>query len=200
MRRRINSTGRKGISRGLVAIRLIEPPAPTLLRSFAADLSGLETLDLPLDARVYLEAYVTGSSSLMRFDFGSLGAITAPGDTTLSDLDAGGRILFRIKVVDESGDVGKILASANALRPLDEKISDDERKAILPVASDDLGEGVWRLEFQTPERPVLVVNNRVPGLMYRIKTEPLLQGAIVPAAIGLILRYVLDPENGAIDD
>jgi hypothetical protein len=36
--------------------------------------------------------------------------------------------------------------------------------------------------------------------MDRIKTDPLLQGAIIPAAIGEILRCVLDPENADIDD
>jgi hypothetical protein len=36
--------------------------------------------------------------------------------------------------------------------------------------------------------------------MDRIKTDPLLQGAIIPAAIGEILRCVLDPDNADIDD
>jgi hypothetical protein len=200
MRRRINSTGRKSIGRSLISLRIVEPAVPSLPRSFTADLSGLATLQVAQNSRVYVEPYVTGSSSLMRFDFGTIGALSTPTDTHLSDLDAGGRILFRIKVVDESGDVGKILASINALRPTDEKISDNERRAILPVASDDLGEAVWKLDFPTPERPLLVVNNRIPGLLDRIKVEPLLQGAIIPAAIRQILRVVLDPDNGSIDD
>jgi len=136
----------------------------------------------------------------MRFDFGTVGALSTPPDTQLTDLDAGGRILFRIKVVDDSTGVGKILASINALRPVDEKMSDSERRAILPVASDDLDEAVWKLDFPTPERPLLVVNNRIPGLLDRIKVEPLLQGAVIPAAIRQILRAVLDPDNGSLDD
>ncbi len=136
----------------------------------------------------------------MRFDFGTVGAIAHPPDTALTELDADGRILFRIKIVDQSGEVGKILAAVNALRPLDEKVSEDDLRAILPVASDDLGEAVWELDFPGAARPQLVLNNRVPGLIDRIKTDPLLQGAIIPAVIGQILRNVLDAENGAIDD
>ncbi len=202
MKRRINSTGRKSITRELISLKLVEPERPSLPRSFVADLSRLAELDVRKDARVYVEPYVTGSSSLMRFDFGTVGAIRHPADTALSDLDADGRILFRIKIVEQSGEgeVGKILAAVNALRPLDEKASDDDRRAILPVASDDLGEAVWELDFPGAARPQLVLNNRIPGLIDRIKTDPLLQGAVIPAVIGQILRNVLDPGNGAVDD
>ena len=139
MKRRINSTGRKSISRDLISIRVVEPSLPTLPPSFTADLSKLSDLGLAEEARVYVEPYVTRSSALMRFDFGPLGGLSEPPDTSLSELDAGGRILFRVKVVDQSGEVGKILASATALRPIDEKRDEDDRRATLPVASDDLG-------------------------------------------------------------
>jgi hypothetical protein len=200
MKRRINSTDRKSINRELISIRLIEPEILSQPRSFTAELGGLAELSVPQTARVYVEPYVTGSSSSMRFDFGTVGGIVTPADTTLADLDRDGRILFRIKIVDGSAEVGKILASANALRPIDEKVSDDDRRAILPVRSEPLGEAVWELDLASQARPELVLNNRLPGLMDRIKTDPLLQGAIIPAAIGEILRCVLDPENADIDD
>ncbi len=59
---------------------------------------------------------------------------------------------------------------------------------------------MWELDFPGAARPQLVLNNRIPGLLDRIKSDPLLQGAIIPAVIGQILRNVLDPENGALDD
>jgi hypothetical protein len=200
MKRRINSTGRKSISREFISIRVVEPATPNLPPSFTADLSKLSELGLAEEARVYVEPYVTRSSALMRFDFGPLGALAAPFDTSLTELDASGRILFRVKIVDQSGEVGKILASANALRPIDEKRDENDRRAILPVASDDLGEAVWELDLQATARPELVINNQIPGLMDRLKTDPLLQGAILPAAISQILRYVLDTGDGTVDD
>ncbi len=63
MKRRINSTGRKSITRDLISLELLEPERPSLPRSFAADLSRLAELDVRKDGRVYVEPYVTGSSS-----------------------------------------------------------------------------------------------------------------------------------------
>jgi hypothetical protein len=198
MKRRINSTDRKSISRKMISIRLIEPEIVNQPRYFTAELGGLAELILPQTARVYV--YVTGSTSSMRFDFGAVGSIVTPADISLVDLDRDGRILFRIKIVDGSAEIGKILASANALRPIDEKISENDRRAILPVRLEPLGEAVWELDLASRARPEIVLNNRIPGLMDRIKTDPLLQGAIIPAAVSEILRCVLDPENADVDD
>src|SRR6185312_11650105 len=143
MKRRINFTNRKSINRKLISIRLFEGELPTQPRSFAAELNGLTELEVPRSACVYVEPYVTGSTSSMRFDFGTIGNLTAPSDTSLTDLDRSGRVLFRIKVVDGSTEVGKILAATNALRPIDEKVSDDDQRAILPVRLEPLDEVVW---------------------------------------------------------
>src|SRR4051812_18184748 len=97
MNRRFNSTGRIRISRDAIDVRLIEelggsPP------KFEADLSSLSALKLPGTARVILEAFLRQSS--MRFDFGSIESIRAPEDTTLTEIDRGEGIQFRVKVVD----------------------------------------------------------------------------------------------------
>ena len=200
MKRRINSTDRKSINRKLMSIRLVEGEIPSQPRSFTAELGGLAELEVPQSARVYVEPYLTGSTSSMRFDFGTVGNIVTPLDTSLIDLDRDGRVLFRIRVVDGSAEVGKILASANALRPIDEKVSDEDRRAILPVRLEPLDEAVWELDLASQARPELVLNNRISGLMDRIKTDPLLQGAIIPIAVSEILRCVLVPDNADIDD
>jgi hypothetical protein len=192
MKRRINSTGRRSINRNQIIIRLIDPEEAGQPRSFEADLSGLAELDVPRDCHVYVEPYVTGSTSMMRFDFGTIGKPETPASTLLSDLDSDGRVLFRIKVVDQAGEVGKIVAHANALRSRSTGDAEDDSRAILPVAHGELGEIVWRMEFEGQERPTLVINNRVPGLMDRLKNDPLLQGAILPAAISEIFRRILD--------
>jgi hypothetical protein len=200
MKRRFNSTGRKSIASGHVSIRLVYPMEAGIERSFDADVSGLKELDLPGNARVYMEPYVTGSSSIMRFSFGTIDQVVAPADRSLGGLDLGGRILFRVKVVDESADVGKILAAANALRPLDEKVSEDQQRSILPVQSADLGEAIWKLEIANSARPTLVVSHRIPGLIEQLKSDPFVQGAIVPHAVRQILLCILDPERGEFSD
>lgn len=200
MKRRFNSTGRKAIATSQISIRLIHPSEPGVPKSFEADLSGLKELGVPSNARIYVEPYVTGSSSIMRFPFGEIGEIAPPNDRSLSGLDAGGRVLFRIKVVDESNEVGKILAAANAIRPLDEKLTEDQQRSILPVESRDLGEAIWKLELEDAVRPTLVVSNRIPGLIEQLKTEPFVQGSIIPHAVRLILLRIFDPERGDVTD
>ena len=154
--------------------------------------------ELKLDpaSRVYVESYVKSSS--MRFDFGTIGALRTPDDTSLTELDVGGSILFRVTVIDESGDVGKILASVNGVRPKDETEEEDDAKAILPLRLRDIGEAIWTIDIEGPARPELVINNRIPGLVDRLKTDPLFQGAVIPHAVARVLEAAIK-DNEADD-
>ncbi len=195
MKRRINSTGRKSIPLEKVVIRLLNGGTPSTERSFSANLTRLPELGLDPAARVYVEAYVKSSS--MRFAFGTVGAISGPADARLTEVDAGGAILFRVKVVSELTEVGKILASVNQVRPQDET-EEEDKKAILPVRLRDLGEAVWTVDIEGGARPELVLNNRIPGLSDRLKIDPLVQGMIIPHAVARVLKAVLD--DGGPDD
>jgi hypothetical protein len=198
MKRTINSTGRRKLTLDQVAIRMEDPAIAGGARRFSAELTGLDEMNLPAAAKVYVEPYAR--SSFMRFDFGTVGSIRAPADTELVDIDAGSPVLFDVKVVDESENVGRILAAARAVSPVDPTEGDDNRRSLLPVESRDLGELVWQLDMTPGARPVLVLNSRLPNALVRLKSDPLLQGAILPAAIGLILDRILDPEGPGTED
>lgn len=192
MKRTLNWTGRKTIPLEKVLVRVIEASngSPS---SFSAELTDLQGLGLPPDARVYVEPYV-GTSS-MRFDFGTVSAPTIPTDTSMTEIDAGSLPLFRVRVVDETADVGKILAAADGIRPSNE-VEDDDRKSLLPVAYRDLGEGIWDLDLEPGARPLLVLNNRIPELADRIRTDHPFQGAVVAHAVRRILeKLFLDDEH-----
>jgi hypothetical protein len=192
---RINSTGRKRILRECIKIRLIDVP-PGQPPAFAASISLPADLALPSDARVYLEPYV-GSSS-MRFEFGSVGVPITPERCVMSEVDAGASILFRLKVVDESEVVGRILAAADGLRPEGDADGQD-RKPLLPLRSMDLGEEIWRLDLDKDAGPTLCINNRVPNLAERLQSDALLQGVIYPQVARQVLRYV-QSEKASVDD
>lgn len=203
MRRRINSTGRKVIPLEKIRIRLVDDGTPAVPPAFTADLSALAELKLAPDARVYVEAHVSTSS--MRFAFGPVAMPVAPADTRLSELDTGGSILFRVMVVDESGDVGRLLAVANEIRPKDRDDDHEGQKSILPVKSCDLGEEIWRIDIDGAARPLLLVNNRVPFLAEQLKSSALLQGAILPHAIRRVLEIAFvgnstDDSTGWVQD
>jgi hypothetical protein len=193
MKKRINFTGRKTFPLGSLKIRIHEPKSSGEPANFSAELNVPRDWRLNMDAKVYVEPYISSSSSSMRFCFGTVGNLTSSPDTTLLELDRSNRILFRVKVVDESTEIGKILASANRIQPVDE----EGIKALLPLKLTDLGEDVWKVILDGGP-PVLELNNRIPGLRDRLMQDPLLQGSIYPQALRQILQSVLT--NDELDD
>lgn len=191
---RINSTGRKRIRRESIRIRLAEQ-GNGLPPRFTAEISLDSGLNLDPDARVYLEAYVKSSS--MRFDFGTVAAISPPERCVLSDIDAGAYVLFRLKVVAVGTPAGKVLASADGIRPTDD--SGDKRKSLLPLRTLDIGEEIWRLEVDKDSGPSLILNSRLPGIADRLKTDLLLQGAIYPEIVRQLAQRILR-EGGEYDE
>lgn len=183
---RINSTGRKRILRENIQIRLIDQGAgrPAV---FTAEIRLPSELGLEPTARVYIEPYV-GSSS-MRFDFGTASKISPPDICVLTDIDVGATVLFRVKVVDESKEMGQILASADGVRPESDADGDD-RKPLLPLRTADLNEEIWRLTLDKDGGPELVLNNRIPEISERLLQDTLLQGAIYPEVVRQLVRAV----------
>src|SRR5439155_26581328 len=104
--------------------------------------------------RVYLEAYYR--ASWMRFPYGAVGGLQPPPDRTLREVDRASKIYFRLLVVDESGECGLILASADGIRPLEADEDVGRRESLLPVVTADLGPGVWRVRFDAAA-PVLAL-------------------------------------------
>ncbi|MCS6921280.1 MAG: hypothetical protein NZM07_05075 [Elioraea sp.] len=182
MRRTFNFTGRKTIPSGLVSVT-VKPGGADGVRSFDMRLGDLSTLGLPSSARIYVEPYVKASS--MRFPFGTVGSVLPPSDRSLTEIDDGATVLFRILVVDESDKVGRLLAMADKVAPHGD---DQQRESVLPLVTEDLGEAVWRLEASEGTQPRLLINSRFPGLKQRLIEDPLMMGAILPIAVRDALR------------
>lgn len=193
---RINSTGRKKILREFISIRLL-PSTDGDVQSFDADINIPKSLGLDHAAKVYVEPYV--KSSTMRFSFGTVGEIKKPDSCRLTEIDVGASVLFRVKVVDESKDVGQILASANGIRA-DGDESGNNRKSLLPIRALDLGEEMWRLEVDRDAGPELLLNNRIVDVVDRIKVDLVLQATIYPEVVRQIARYILSMNDDIPDD
>src|SRR5207237_6506565 len=111
-------------------------------------------LKLPGQARVFVEAY--HRASYMRFDYGLVSDLRAPANRQLSEIERGSTPLFRVKVIDDTSDTGRVRAEADAISPLDADQLDANRTSILPVVKADLGQDIWRVQFETADgRPVL---------------------------------------------
>jgi hypothetical protein len=95
IQRRLNSTGRKRITRDRVVIEL-SPPLDTISFPSATATISLAGMDLDQDAPVAMEAYFRSSS--MRFPCGTVKAIDTSRRMELTEIDRGGAIQFRLIV------------------------------------------------------------------------------------------------------
>lgn len=190
MQRRFNYTGRKKIKRSAIQLSLL--PRNEGPQAFDAKIK-LDGLELPEHARVYVEAY--HKASYMRFDFGQVGKLRAPADRQLRDIDSGASALFRVKVVDESGEHGRILAEADHLSPLGGDQANANRISLLPVETADLRDAVWQLEFS--DRPVLVLNRAIENISAIAHGDEHFFTLVYPVVVQRVLFQILCIEGDA---
>lgn len=195
-KRRINSTGRKRIGRECIEISMVETGTDEPLKA-KIELK-LQNQGLPGGARVVIEAY--HRSSGMRFDCGTVDAPEVPDILVLSEVDKSGSVLFRLKVVDNDDEPGKLLASAERLKPQGEDDSEN-RRSIFPIEHRNLGDEVWKVEIEYGDRPILIVNSQIPGFDRRLLESPMMQGLLLPAALRIVLKELVQvSETGESED
>jgi hypothetical protein len=156
----------------------------------------LQGLDFANDATIVFEAYQR--SSAMRFELGTLENPLGPTKLELNELDTGSSVLFRLKIVSQGEHEGRLLGSAERLRPA----SDDEgkgKRSLFPVDLRDLGPVLWKVEIGDAG-PRLLLNYAVPGFIDRVKKDPLVQGVLLPAALRIVLDRLLTDTASDEDD
>lgn len=157
---------------------------------------SLDTTLYPSEAVIYVEAYY--KETRQRFDYGSVANIQPPKSRVLDKLDLTGPIKFRVLIVDERESHGLLLASGDDFRADDS--DDDDRSSILPVRKRDLGQLTWKVEFETGSMPELCVNNAIPDVIEKVKSDPVFQSLILPSALKQVLVYYLWNEEDEDND
>ena len=196
MQASINHTGRRKILVSEIQIRMQsqENEAPV----FDVDFS-LNREKLPNDATIYIEAYQR--NTLQRFHFGTVGQINKPENRKLDQLDLSSPVLFRIRIVDENDHHGRLIASAEKLKP---EGDDDLKASLLAVRSRPLGQQTWKIDMETGDKPELTINSRIPDAIGQIKNNPQFQSLILPSAFRQVLMYFLwnddDEDNGIAEE
>lgn len=167
MKRRFNYTDRKKIILDRVAIELQE--SGEVAKSFRADVR-LNDMELPRGASVYLEAY--HRTDMERWSYGTVVKRKLPEDISIDHLGHIENLLFRVKVVDESGKRGLILAEADRINPRRKGEKGLKERCILPVEfNKDLGRQIWRVSFDG-DVPVLEFNgNHIPNIRHLAQTD-----------------------------
>ena len=185
--RTLNYTNRKRIRREDARITIREEKSGS---SFSADLR-LTDYELPSDARVFVEAY--RQTQYMRFDFGLAGAVRIPADCSLTDFDSPEGVLFRVKVVTAADPHGLLLAEADQIRPRKASDDDENRIPLLPVVPEDLGDEIWRLEFD--DQQTLLKVNSVLGDWRALARDPVFLALVYPAVVRRVLWRIVKEED-----
>lgn len=186
MIKRVNFTGRRRIPQSCVEIEVFDG----MPRTFSAHIVLTET-KLPSDASVFLEAMSAGSSVVKRFDYGIVGAIQAPFDCTLGEIE-GENVFFALKVVDETQQIGRILGIAENIRPIRSgKQTVSGRQGILPIDERRLGQDLWQVEYGEHD-VTLFVNSEIPGLKERVRWDPTIYALIYPPLVRMVLNEAID--------
>lgn len=187
MIRKFNYTDRKRVPKECIIIELEYGSRPA---SFNARIN-LSEVDLPLNAKIYIEPYFKAAS--MRFCFGTVGNIHAPEDRTLSRIPQPELAYFRFKVVDESESFGRILAAADRLMPLVDTADRANQTCIFPVNVTETGNELWRLDMD--DRPILQLNRDVERIKELAGSDFLFALFIYPSLIKQVLTKILIVEK-----
>ncbi len=186
MIKRVNFTGRKRIPRSRVDIEVHDGQP----RRFDATVDLAEFSFTP-DAAVVLEATCAGSTVVQRYEFGSVGHIQAPENRLLRDIE-GENVFFTLKVIDRTERAGRILGLAEHIRPERAgKQTATGRRGILPIEKADLGQELWRLDFQEHD-VYLLVNKNVPDLPDRARSDPAFYAFVYPEVVRRVLQAALE--------
>ena len=192
MIRKFNYTGRKEIPASSVKIYFED--VKHIPYTFNAEIN-LDSLKLPGNADVFIEAYDT--SSYMRFPFGKVAEIIPPAahDRRLTDIHSTDAVMFRIKIIDNSGTHGKILAWATSIATTEIKMTNSKKVSILPVGYKDLDQEIWRLEIE--DRPILFINKDLIqfGIREVVRNDNCFISLVYPAVVREILTHIFFIEN-----
>ena len=192
MRSRINSTSRLKVEPGMAAFTV------TSRSDGSADFQAhidLAPLELPKDGEVVVEAYRQNLHE--RFSFGTVAATAPTESTVLRELGAEG-VRFRVKVVEPQS--GRLLARGDKLGASENEESG--KRPLLKVVARDLGQEPWKTEIHDDGRPVLVLNDHIPGALARLNTDHVFRALVLPAALRqvLLMMCIANVDDSDDDD
>lgn len=187
MIRRFNYTGRRKIPRSRIRIRVMEDSGR---RRFDAEI-GLDGLDLPADANLFVEAYYR--AAYRRFAFGTVGDPRPPTDRWLAGIPVQNP-LFRVKVVRVDRGIARILAATDKVVPEESDRAEEARQSLLPVEYVDLGDRVWALDLES-DWPLLRLNSRLEGIREAARSGPEFLTLVYPEVFRAILARALSEER-----
>lgn len=183
MKRRFNYTDRKRITKDMIKININRTDG--MIKSINASIN-IDPKHYDQDDKVFIVAY--HKTDRKRFDYGRINEIKEPDDLSVDELAYTDNLKFRVMIISDKTERGLIAGHADRVRPDDEI----EKKSILPVSFVDLGQQIWKLDFNdSGGGPILNINKNIPFITNVSKTDPLFFMYVYPAVIKEILHHMI---------
>lgn len=198
MKTSFNYTGRKRLDTSTFDIYIYEKDQEASELEIALNRDEIPEDEIPEDAMAWVEAY--RGSKMMRFKLGKL-TDCRNERFVLNEFDPAEPVLFRIKLVDENDHKHPIKGWRDQIRPVVYDASGQKKKSVLPVyPSGDLGNIIWRINWDDPSRPVLQVNNKINArnITSIVAKDADFAALVFPQVIREVLSYLL--KEGFDDD
>lgn len=187
---RINRTGRQRIRKSDVELKL---------RTVENQDAPIVDLELQLASYGFPEsAYVRAEAwrghAVQRWDYGTVGNLRQPSEDRRRLTDVPPSARFRVFVVAADGS-GMLLGHVSNLMP---ELPLNSR---LPLEERDLGEVVWRVDFDGEDgSPVLLVNRNVAGISDAVRHDPAFRSLVMPEVFRTILTRMVLIDRADPDD
>ena len=179
MKRHFNFTDRHKLEKSCFSFEADEGP-PRKVRITKLDFSNK---NLPDDAEVILEARITGTSRIERFRVGTVAELTQT--EFVLPIEESERFTLALKVIAPNDPKRRILRYAEGIKIAFGKERERGSRSILAFSADDLGDVLWKLEYESNE-VVLVVNSAFADF-----GDLFLDGCYAPLLLPEIIRSVL---------
>ncbi len=192
MIRKFNYTGRKKIPVDRVDIKLEKYRGKPY---FLADLLSLESLNINPVAKLIIEAFDRGS--YQRFNWGTVEQPVSPKpeDLKLSEIQEAESVNFRIRAVDSSEAIGKILATTKDIRVWAEEVAEVRKSSLLPVLLGNIGDSIWEINFNVPDEknPELIINDKFDNVKIKemLRTDAFFTTLAYPSVLNTILSQII---------
>lgn len=194
MKRTFNYTGLKRIPLKHVSITLTRStPDP----EFDATLN-LAEYGFPGNAGIWVEAY--RRTTWMRWAWGTVAHQQPPADRRLTKFDEPDGVLFRVRVVgQDEADRNRLLGEADRIQPLGEGEAAQQRRPLLITHPDDLGDELWRLDWED-DQPRLLINRNAKPSWRQAASTAWFSTLVYPEVLRQILKKILIEEKWSPND
>ena len=146
---------------------------------------GRHTENVWQAANVVVEARRVSTGSYHRQALGTVGEVQHRNDIVpieLPEFRDAAEITFRFKVIDDSK---KLLGEVDGIRAGERSPTD--REPLIYLIPTDLREELWKVDFQDPSGPRVLVNRLLPNPSGLLTRDPLVRGLILPQIVRQVL-------------